>query len=266
MSSAADSVVRILRGAREQGRPLLMLFDFDGTLAPIVDQPDRAALQAKTRRALRALSGFRAVRVGVLSSRSLDDLRPRIGLDGVDLSGSSGLEWEIEGRSRMHPAALFAAPLLDRAARELAPVVERHPGAWIERKTCSFAVHYRALTRGRVSGFERRVRRILGAREDRLKVVRACAAFEVVPRLEWGKGSVVRLIHAGMPRGSELLYAGDSDGDREAMESVLELGGVTVGVGRDAPSSCRHRLRDPSALARMLDALLRQLRSGRRWR
>jgi len=75
----------------------LWVFDFDGTLSPLV--PDRAV--ARLHRAslalLKDLAAEPRDRVAVLSSRTLDDIVPRVPVPQAYLGGGCGLEWRTPG-------------------------------------------------------------------------------------------------------------------------------------------------------------------------
>jgi trehalose-6-phosphatase len=139
-------------------------------------------------------------------------------------------------------------------------VVGAFSGAWIEPKPLAFTVHLRALGAPAAEDLEREVRRALAARGPALRIVKASAALEVLPRVGWDKGSVVRLLHAGSTGGCGLFFAGDSAGDAEAVEAVVSLGGLAVGVGPDAPPGCSRLLTEPSSLAELLETVLANLR------
>src|SRR4051794_14779580 len=83
----------------EVARPgLLCAFDFDGTLAPIVVQPDQARLPADIRQHLLTLSDYAPI--AIITGRSLDDIRSRLGFDPNFIIGNHGLEgipgWETD--------------------------------------------------------------------------------------------------------------------------------------------------------------------------
>ena len=87
-----------LRGAVEMaakhlsGRPLLVVSDFDGTLARIVDDPWGASILPLGRRALRTLAGLPQVHVVVLSGRTARDAAARVRVGGVAYLGNHGME------------------------------------------------------------------------------------------------------------------------------------------------------------------------------
>ena len=73
-----------------------VLVDFDGSLSPIVADPDAARPAARTRDALAGLVG-QVGRVAVVSGRPVAFLRAALGIDGVTYVGQYGLErWDGE--------------------------------------------------------------------------------------------------------------------------------------------------------------------------
>ena len=106
---------------------LVLLFDYDGTLVPIVEHPSLAALSADTQHQLEQLALTPSIAIGVLSGRAIDDLRDRVGIEGAYYVGTSGLELSY-GRShrriqRPEPArAALAAALPIRRALADTPV------------------------------------------------------------------------------------------------------------------------------------------------
>src|SRR6476659_4831913 len=104
---------------------VLVAFDYDGTLAPISSNPDRAPMRARTRRLLGAVADrYPCI---VISGRARSDLVKW-------LSGNHGLEpWAEE--------AAYAARV-DRWERQLGRRLEGYQGVAIENKIYSLTVHY----------------------------------------------------------------------------------------------------------------------------
>jgi trehalose-6-phosphatase len=80
----------------------LLMFDYDGTLAPIVLRPSHARLSDAIRRKLRRLTLRDKCAVAVVSGRSLSDLRRRVGIHHLIYVGNHGLDIESNGWGFAH--------------------------------------------------------------------------------------------------------------------------------------------------------------------
>ena len=89
------------RCAREPGRAAI-LTDVDGTLAPIVERAEEAAVPAAAREALAALSERYGL-VGCISGRRAEEARRLVGLDGIAYAGNHGLELLLPGEEAPRP-------------------------------------------------------------------------------------------------------------------------------------------------------------------
>ncbi len=142
MSEWAD---RVAAGHRV-GRPLALLFDYDGTLTPIVARPSQAVLPPPVRDSLTALARAPGVRVGVVSGRPLGTLKEFVGVPGLAYAGSGGMHLDLAGAEWVDGAMAAFDRLADPLVEALSEPVRWFPGAWVERKPGCLAVHYRALT------------------------------------------------------------------------------------------------------------------------
>lgn len=64
--------------AFKENKPLVLLLDYDGTLAPIVPHPDLAVMEPKSEEALRSLAMHPDVFVAIISGRSVDSVREKV--------------------------------------------------------------------------------------------------------------------------------------------------------------------------------------------
>ena len=206
----APSELLLERLAAEPGEAGLFL-DFDGVLAPIVDRPEDAAPPAETRAELGRLVQRYAL-VAVVSGRAGDDVRTRLGVDGVVCVGSHGLELEPQADRWRRVLAAFAAD---------AP----WPEAEVEVKGLAVAFHFRGEADEREA-----VRRLDGiaesAREEGLVARYGRKVLEVLPPVGSHKGTAVRrlLEERGLRRA---LAAGDDTTD---LDSFAALDGLDVAV------------------------------------
>src|SRR5215470_11237691 len=143
MTSDVRRIAGEVLGRLTDGAPLLLLTDYDGTLAPLGPDPAAAWLPDTTRDALGALARAPRVRVGVVSGRDLDDLRARVGMTDAIYAGCYGLAIEGPGMRFVHPEAQAQQETLAAVGRELHARATEVPGMKVEAKQFGVAVHYR---------------------------------------------------------------------------------------------------------------------------
>ena len=239
--------------------PLLLLFDIDGTLAPIAPRPQDAAVPEPARRALARLAALPGVRVGLVTGRSADDGARMVRVPGLWVIGNHGVETvDPDGTRHIDPAALEYAEPLARAADALAPLVAATPGTLLEDKRWSLSLHYRLAPAA-----ESRLRQAAEhvASREGLRLGEGRAVLELRIPAEVDKGTAVvtlaRRLGAGAP-GSAVLFAGDDRTDEDAFRRLAALpGAVTVRVGApDVATHARRRVDAPADVHALLETLL----------
>jgi trehalose-phosphatase len=233
-----------------------VFLDYDGTLTPIVSQPEDAWLSDSMRQALLELA-TRAP-VAILSGRDLDDVRKRVQIEVIVYGGSHG--FDIAGprglRRQMAPEFL---PDLDMAEKELREAVAGIPDALVERKRFSIATHYRNVDENDVRKVEQAVSEV-AARHQKLRRIDGKKVYELLPDIDWDKGKAVLwlLETLGLESrsgGIRPIYIGDDATDEDAFRA-LERRGVGILVGEQSqPTAARYSLRDPAEVERFLRAL-----------
>ena len=236
----------------DRARALFVGTDLDGTLAPIVARPGRARLPARARAALGALARLPGVRVAVLSGRALDHVRARIRLRVVMLAGTAGLETlDRAGRRRVH------LPRAKRLPARLSAVLEAwcagFPGARLEDKSLSMALHYRAVPARRQRAFVAGARRVLAPFRERVEIVHGKKVLEVMPA---GVADKADAYLRFMPRGARVvtIYLGDDTNDEPVHAMLRTRGGFTVAVGCRR-SAAEYAVRSPRDTVAFLEWL-----------
>ena len=231
----------------------LWVFDFDGTLSPLVPDRNEARLHRDCERMLRFLARSPWNRVAVLSSRTLNDIVSRVPVPGVFVGGASGLEWQLPGGHRIRPGADSEALLAARrrAVSSLLEEIASVPGVEIEDKRWSVAIHYRNAS---PRSFRRRVSLLQRLRSRKgIKVFRGAEVAEVQMLGGGGKSAGVRRLCRLAdrdPSRERIVYAGDDENDAVAIRWVLSNGGAGIVVGdRISVPQARH-VEGPAALAR----------------
>jgi trehalose-phosphatase len=236
----------------------LWVFDFDGTLSPIVPDRNEARLHRECERMLRFLVRSPWNRVAVLSSRTLNDIVSRVPVPGVFVGGASGMEWTLPGGHRIGPGAASEALLAARrrGVSSLLEEIASVPGVEIEDKRWSVAVHYRNAS---PRSFRRRVSLLQRLRNRKgIKVFRGPEAVEVQMLGGGGKSAGVRRLCRLAdcdPSREQIVYAGDDENDAVAIRWVLSKGGVGIVVGNRITVSQARHVEGPAGLARAVREL-----------
>ena len=224
----------------------LCAFDFDGTLAPIVEHPDQAGMRLRTRDLLRRLAGLYPC--VVISGRARGDVLSKLGAVNVArVIGNHGAETGAATPGSRQRVGRWKAAL-ERKLGSLA-------GLWMEDKGISLAVHYRQSP----NKAEAR-RRILAAART-LPDVRVFGGKQVVNLVP------VDAPHKGDALAAErarfgckwVLFVGDDENDEDAF--ALSGNVVPVSIGRKQRSHARYYLRAQAEVDDLLDLLV-QLRNG----
>jgi trehalose 6-phosphate phosphatase len=257
----ASLLMQLLQGAGQ----LQLHLDFDGTLVPLQADPDRCRLDPDLRRCLAWLAAHPRLDLAIISGRSLDDLVPRVGLEGIAYAGNHGLELSCGAWRWLHPGAQALVPLLERLAchaeRQIAPI----PGAWLERKTLGLSLHFRRVAppwrgplRQRLAALQHRL-----AAYPAVRLVEGHEVLEIRPALAWSKAEAVgwlrqrRQSAAGRAR---LVYAGDDRSDEDVFRAWPQACTLLIGPGGDpGGSAARWRLAGPGALRQRLQEFARLL-------
>jgi trehalose 6-phosphate phosphatase len=241
-----------------------LFFDFDGTLAPIQDDPATVQPAPGVLEPLARLARV-ARRLAVVSARPVDFLRSRLEpVEGACLFGLYGLETVgPDGRVRIDPAALpWAAvvrEVMERARRELPPEV------LVEDKQLTATLHYRRVPNLRelVEAWGQRE-----AERHGLRVVFGRMMVELRPPVERDKGDIVRELVDDL---ACAWYFGDDLSDLEAFDALLrrsEAGDGFVAVrvavanqetGGPLAAAADLAVDSPAALPRLLDAVAEAL-------
>lgn len=191
-----------------------VLVDFDGTLSPIVADPDAARPLPAARDALARLVGA-VGRVAVVSGRPVAFLRAALGVDGVTYVGQYGLErWD----GRRVVTDLRVEPFLP-AVEEVAAAAERElPGLRVERKQgIAVVLHWREQPD---RGPEAEAWAADAARRSGLELHPAKMAAELRPPVPMDKGQAVAEVCAGVDAAA---FAGDDAGDLAAFDALDRL-------------------------------------------
>jgi trehalose 6-phosphate phosphatase len=244
---------------------IMLMTDYDGTLTPIVERPEKADLPVTTRILLKSLGNQPRITLGVISGRSLADLKEKIGLNGIIYAGNHGLEMEGPNLSFVNPQAEQLRPIVRTLSHLLTKVFAIIEGIRVEDKGLTLSIHYREVAEGRYSEvrdlFDHAVSGAIAT--GKVRVTHGKKVFEIKPDVRWNKGKAIQLIMKQCGKGDRLsanlpIYLGDDVTDEDGFAFVEKYGqGITIFVGAPTTNSiARYYLNSTEEVDEFLGKLL----------
>jgi trehalose 6-phosphate phosphatase len=228
LTPSVDLVGFLAKVAEAKHRVLML--DYDGTLAPFHVKPERAVPYPEVRGMLADIVHAGGTRVVIVSGRPVDEVPPLLALNALpEIWGSHGWERLCANGSRIvqEPEAEVRNALADagRMVREVMP-----PGARLEHKLASLALHWRGLSQDAVDALQEKA-------SAAWQTLARGSAVELLPfdgGLELraqgcNKQYAVKTVLSETPEGSPVAYLGDDTTDEDAFRAVKARGiGVLV--------------------------------------
>lgn len=222
---------------------VLLAFDFDGTLAPLVAIPDGAAIRPHTRRLLRILvSLYPSI---VVSGRSRADVLRRLrGIRFKEVIGNHGIEPRDTSRDIARTVASWV-PVLQRKLKSV-------PGVVLECKKFTLSLHYRNATNKRqaLKSVLQSARSLPGA-----SLVGGKQVVNIVPKGAPDKGLAVEWERQHW-HCDNVIYVGDDETDESVFASELPAPYLTIRVGAKKSSCASYFLRNQREMDRLLKCLI----------
>jgi trehalose 6-phosphate phosphatase len=233
---------------------MLCAFDFDGTLAPIVPQPDMATLPEAVRTHLITLSAYAPV--AIITGRSIDDIHHRLGFDPDFIVGNHGLE----GVPGWEGAAQEYADVCRRWKHDLELALgkpEFDPGIVIEDKNYSLSVHYRMASDPAAT--ESALDRLFSTLKPMPRIVWGKMVFNLTPQDAGHKGTALaQLMKITSARSA--IYVGDDITDEDVFR--LERPDVlSVRVEHSPHTAAESYLSKPEDIVPLLDLLVQRMQA-----
>lgn len=221
-----DPLPRLLAPLRDHPEQSAIVTDFDGTMSPIVLDPEQARPLHGVIEALHRLAD-RYARVAVVSGRPASFLMTHVGADErLRLFGLYGLEWVDDGDVRCHPDAVAWVDVVEKVAAVAEAEVPE--GVWVERKGLSVTLHVRNAPEhvDWIASWADAQAAVTGLAQHPGRMSR-----ELRPPLDIDKGTVVTGLVEDM---RAACFIGDDVGDLTAFDALDRLcadGGAALKVG-----------------------------------
>ncbi|CAL4939701.1 unnamed protein product [Urochloa decumbens] len=228
--------------AAAKGKQVAVFLDYDGTLSPIVEDPDSAVMTDEMREAVRSVAA--RFPTAIVSGRCRDKVFGFVKLEELYYAGSHGMD--IRGPTAADPnnPGKEARSVLCQPAAEFLPVIEEVygalvgsveaaiPGAKVENNKFCLSVHFRCVEEAEWGDLFDRVRAVLKDYPG-LRLTQGRKVLEVRPMIKWDKGKALEFLldALGYAERSDVfpIYIGDDRTDEDAFK-VLRSRGQGAGI------------------------------------
>ncbi|XP_052190172.1 probable trehalose-phosphate phosphatase H [Diospyros lotus] len=252
-----------------KGKQIVMFLDYDGTLSPIVDDPDRAFMSESMRKTVRKLARY--FPTAIVSGRCRDKVYSFVRLAELYYAGSHGMDIKGPSKGSKHnpgaqavlfqPASEFL-PMINEVYEALSEKTKSIPGAKVEHNKFCVSVHFRCVDEETWSDLAQQVRSVL-KEYPKLRLTQGRKVIEIRPTIKWDKGKALEFLLESLGFGncSDVfpVYIGDDRTDEDAFKVLRERGlgsGILVSkIPKETNAS--YYLQEPSEVMDFLQRLVR---------
>lgn len=255
LASAIDNFQEIKKLAA--AKRVAIFLDYDGTLTPIVDTPDKAIFSPETRKVVIELS--KRCPLGIISGRDMQNVKNLVGIDSLIYAGSHG--FEITGPSGIKESSskgMPFLPILDEAEKELSAAIGHIKGLLVERKKFAISVHYRLVDPTEVPEIEHTVDEV-AKRHKELRKAYGKKVFELQPNIDWHKGKALLFLleTLGLDKENVLpIYIGDDVTDEDAFRALADRGIGIVVWDTPFPTAAKYSLKNTDEVRKLLSLFI----------
>eukprot|EP00197_Chlamydomonas_leiostraca_P013812 CAMPEP_0202865920 /NCGR_PEP_ID=MMETSP1391-20130828/6681_1 /ASSEMBLY_ACC=CAM_ASM_000867 /TAXON_ID=1034604 /ORGANISM="Chlamydomonas leiostraca, Strain SAG 11-49" /LENGTH=479 /DNA_ID=CAMNT_0049545811 /DNA_START=43 /DNA_END=1482 /DNA_ORIENTATION=- len=253
-----------------KGKRLAVFLDYDGTLTPIVSNPDEALMSQEMRAVVRSLAQL--FPTAIISGRGREKVENFVqlkelyyaGSHGMDIAGPSAFDgeaWSTSVDSTFQPAAHFR-PLIDTVYHDLCARLASIPGSSVEHNTFCVSAHFRNCEGEAWQDVVAAVEQVVAANPE-LRMTRGRKVVEVRPKVNWHKGTALDHLLGvlGLRDAPDVvaLYIGDDHTDEDAFRTLRDAQqgfGILVSTKVKDTTAARYTVRDPDEVQAFLEALV----------
>ncbi|XP_021743535.1 probable trehalose-phosphate phosphatase D [Chenopodium quinoa] len=247
-----------------KGKKMVMFLDYDGTLSPIVQDPDRAFMSDEMRAAVKAVARY--FPTAIVSGRGKDKVHDFVKLKELYYAGSHGMD--IEGPAHgtndksvvCQPASEFL-PMINQVYKKLVVKTQFIEGAKVESNKFCLSVHFRCVEEKKWPELVELVKEVLSD-YPKLKMNYGRKVLEIKPTIKWDKGKALEyLLEAlGYANSKDVLpiYIGDDKTDEDAFKVLRKRKqGFGILVSKfPKETSAAYTLQDPSEVMCFLQRMV----------
>ncbi|CAL5332825.1 unnamed protein product [Camellia sinensis] len=258
------------------GKQIVMFLDYDGTLSPIVEDPDRAFMTKEMRKAVSDVAQY--FPTAIVTGRCRAKVYNFVKLSQLYYAGSHGMDIkgpakdsnnrEVNANANLNdnqglsfqPAREFL-PMIDKVYKVLLEKIKSTPGAKVENNKFCLSVHYRCVDEKSWNALAEQVKSVLND-YPKLKLTQGRKVLEIRPTIKWDKGKALEFLleSLGYANSDDVfpVYIGDDRTDEDAFKVLRDRGqgfGILVSKG-PKETNASYSLQEPSEVMHFLRRLV----------
>lgn len=229
-----------------------LFLDFDGTLVDLAPSPAAVRVAPGLDDLIARVAWHLNGAVAVITGRPIDAIDAHLNGTVRAVAGIHGAERRTALGHLLH--ADIPAATLDAARADLAAFLRGHPGATLEDKGVSLALHYRAAP-ALGPACRRAVDACAAASHGMLERLDGNMVVELKPAHVHKSAAMTAYMNEPPFAGRRPVFVGDDLTDESAFAAVAQTNGYGVIVGGRTPTAATSRLPSVAALHAWLTAL-----------
>ncbi len=234
-----------------------LFLDFDGTLSPIVAEPEKARPLEGIKEIVQRCSEF--FPVCIITGRDTEVIKKLLPLTDIYYAACHG--FEITGPKEYHyelPEALALIPVFDKAQHLLTLRLSAMEGLIIERKKFGLAFHYRKIGSDSVIAELKKEIQEYCLNHQELRFQLGEKVIEIQPHLNWDKGKALLKLYQVLNlkmKDTPPLYLGDGNTDEDAFREMRDCGVPILASIEARPTLARYHLKGPQKVKKFLETI-----------
>ena len=168
--------------------------------------------------------------IAVVSGRSLQDIKTKVGIEDIVYVGNHGAEIWDGKKVTISQESKVETHILKELLARLKEALLHIQGVIIEDKGFTISIHFRMVKVKYLGELFDKFWRIAKDFENTLRITSGKKVFEMRPLNAWDKGDAVLWIIENMGNGRIPIYIGDDTTDEDAFR-VLKGIGISISIG-----------------------------------
>jgi len=233
--------------------------DYDGTLTPIVAQPEDAKLPTKTQALLKALAP--KIPVIILSGRIRSEVESMVGIKDIIYAGAHGYDIKGPGVENIPSIVLPVLPQMEEVHQRVLKSPECAKVSLLEFKKFGITLHFRGMTEEEVRNMENSLKEMI-ATYPKLKISSGIKVFEIRPNIPWDKGAALLYLLQALDLKDEEyfpMFLGDDTTDEDGFGALAQKGIGILITTKDRPTKASYFLTNPDETGDFLAKLNAEL-------